>query len=144
LASPLLHTEGLTKAFKKRVVVRDLSVALSPGEVVGLLGPNGAGKTTTFGMIVGLLKPDEGHIFFQDKNITPMPMYRRARAGIAYLPQEPSVFQHLTVRQNIQAVLEYQSLKRSDRRQRIETVLEDLGPSPLNRKFFCSMNPSRG
>lgn len=132
MASPLLHTEGLTKAFKKRVVVRDLSVALSPGEVVGLLGPNGAGKTTTFGMIVGLLKPDEGHIFFQDKNITPMPMYRRARAGIAYLPQEPSVFQHLTVRQNIQAVLEYQSLKRSDRRQRIETVLEDLNIAHLS------------
>jgi len=128
----LLHTEGLTKAFKKRVVVRDLSVALSPGEVVGLLGPNGAGKTTTFGMIVGLLKPDEGHIFFQDKNITPMPMYRRARAGIAYLPQEPSVFQHLTVRQNIQAVLEYQSLKRADRRQRIETVLEDLNIAHLS------------
>jgi len=127
-----LHTEGLTKAFKKRVVVRDLSVALSPGEVVGLLGPNGAGKTTTFGMIVGLLKPDEGHIFFQDKNITPMPMYRRARAGIAYLPQEPSVFQHLTVRQNIQAVLEYQSLKRADRRQRIETVLEDLNIAHLS------------
>lgn len=132
MASPLLHTEGLTKAFKKRVVVRDLSVALSPGEVVGLLGPNGAGKTTTFGMIVGLLKPDEGHIFFQDKNITPMPMYRRARAGIAYLPQEPSVFQHLTVRQNIQAVLEYQSLKRADRRQRIETVLEDLNIAHLS------------
>ncbi|HOH29843.1 MAG TPA: ATP-binding cassette domain-containing protein, partial [Candidatus Hydrogenedentes bacterium] len=126
MTAPLLHTEGLTKSFKKRVVVRDLSVALNPGEVVGLLGPNGAGKTTTFGMIVGLLKPDSGHILFQDMDITPMPMFRRARAGIAYLPQEPSVFQHLTVRQNLQAILEYQSLNRAERNRRIDGVLEDL------------------
>ena len=131
VTAPLLHTEGLTKSFKKRVVVRDLSVALNPGEVVGLLGPNGAGKTTTFGMIVGLLKPDSGHILFQDMDITPMPMFRRARAGIAYLPQEPSVFQNLTVRQNIQAILEYQSLNRAERNRRIDGVLEDLNITHL-------------
>jgi len=131
VTSPLLYTEGLTKSFKKRVVVRDLSMALNPGEVVGLLGPNGAGKTTTFGMIVGLLKPDAGHIFFQETDITPMPMFRRARAGIAYLPQEPSVFQHLTVRQNIQAILEYQSLKRAECNRRIDAVLEDLNITHL-------------
>ncbi len=131
MASALLQTDGLTKAFKKRVVVKDLSVALDAGEVVGLLGPNGAGKTTTFSMIVGLLKPDSGHIFFQDADITPMPMYRRARAGIAYLPQEPSVFQQLTVWQNIQAILEYQGLKRAERTKRIESVLQDLNIAHL-------------
>jgi len=127
----LLHMQGLTKAFKKRVVVREVSLALNSGEVVGLLGPNGAGKTTTFSMIVGLLKPDAGRIFFEGKDITPMPMYRRARAGIAYLPQEPSVFQQLTVRQNLQAILEYQHLKREDRNARVEKIMEDLNIAHL-------------
>jgi len=140
VTAPLLHTEGLTKSFKKRVVVRDLSVALNPGEVVGLLGPNGAGKTTTFGMIVGLLKPDSGHILFQDMDITPMPMFRRARAGIAYLPQEPSVFQHLTVRQNLQAILEYQSLNRAERNRRIDGVLEDLNITHLANSLAYTLS----
>ncbi len=140
VTAPLLHTEGLTKSFKKRVVVRDLSVALNPGEVVGLLGPNGAGKTTTFGMIVGLLKPDSGHILFQDMDITPMPMFRRARAGIAYLPQEPSVFQNLTVRQNIQAILEYQSLNRAERNRRIDVVLEDLNITHLANSLAYTLS----
>lgn len=97
----LLATEGLVKAFKKRVVVREVAITLAAGEIVGLLGPNGAGKTTTFNMIVGLLKPDKGRIEFMGKDVTRMPMYQRARSGMAYLPQEPSVFRQLTVRQNM-------------------------------------------
>ncbi len=127
----LLHTEGLVKAFKKRVVVREVSIALDAGEVVGLLGPNGAGKTTTFSMIVGLLKPDAGRILFKGEDVTRMPMYRRARIGMAYLPQEASVFQQLTVRQNLQAILEYQPLRRAQRNERIDALLEDLNISHL-------------
>ena len=127
----LLHAEGLVKAFKKRVVVREVHIALNAGEVVGLLGPNGAGKTTTFSMIVGLLKPDQGRILFQGKDVTKMPMYRRAQAGMAYLPQEPSVFQQLTVRQNLQAILEYQPLNKQQRNERIDLLLEDLAIAHL-------------
>lgn len=127
----LLHAEGLVKAFKKRVVVREVNIALNAGEVVGLLGPNGAGKTTTFSMIVGLLKPDQGRILFQGKDVTKMPMYRRAQSGMAYLPQEPSVFQQLTVRQNLQAILEYQPLNKQQRNERIDLLLEDLAIAHL-------------
>lgn len=123
----LLHTEGLVKAFKKRVVVSDVCISLEPGEIAGLLGPNGAGKTTTFGMIVGLLKPDQGQIFFQGRDVTRLPMYRRAREGMAYLAQEPSVFRQLTVRQNLLAVLEYQNFSRAEREQRTDAMLEEMG-----------------
>ena len=127
----LLYTDGLVKAFKKRVVVRDVHIALNAGEVVGLLGPNGAGKTTTFSMIVGLLKPDQGRILFQGNDVTRMPMYRRAQAGMAYLPQEPSVFQQMTVRQNLQAILEYQPINKQQRNERIDLLLEDLAIAHL-------------
>jgi lipopolysaccharide export system ATP-binding protein len=122
----LVRTEKLVKAFKRRTVVREVSVTLHAGEVVGLLGPNGAGKTTTFSMIVGLLRPDSGRIFFEDKDVTRLPMYRRARSGMAYLPQEASVFRQLTVRQNLQIILEHQPLGRADRHARIEALLDDL------------------
>jgi lipopolysaccharide export system ATP-binding protein len=123
----ILRTETLEKSFKRRKVVRDVSIEVAPGEVVGLLGQNGAGKTTTFRMTVGMLRPDAGHIWFNGKNVTKQPMYKRARAGLAYLPQEPSVFRKLTVRQNLSAVLEYTSLSRAERNKRVDGLLEELG-----------------
>ena len=99
-----LLAKGLTKIYRKRKVVNRLDLSISPGEVVGLLGPNGAGKTTTFYMIVGLIKPDEGEIFLDDEDIGAYPMYKRARKGLNYLPQEPSVFRKLTVEDNILAI----------------------------------------
>ena len=123
---PLLHADNLVKQFKKRVVVRGVSIELAPGEIVGLLGPNGAGKTTTFRMVVGLLRPTSGHIHFADRDITKFPMYRRAREGMAYLPQEPSVFRQLTVRQNLLAVLEFQELTRAARIERADQLLEEM------------------
>lgn len=137
---PLLRTEGLFKQFKRRVVVRDVSIELNAGEVVGLLGPNGAGKTTTFNMVVGLLKPNAGHIWFNGKNITRLPMYRRARQGVAYLPQEASVFTQLTVRQNLMAILEFQRLSRKERNDRADALLGELGISHLagNKAYTLS------
>ena len=131
MSGPLLEARDLQKAFKKRQVVRGVTLAIQPGEVVGLLGPNGAGKTTTFSMIVGLLKPDGGTILFQGRDVTREPMYRRARLGIAYLPQEPSVFRNLTVRQNLLAILEYQPLGRAERNARADRLLEDLNIAHL-------------
>lgn len=127
----LLYTENLEKSFKKRKVVRGVSIAVNPGEIVGLLGPNGAGKTTTFTMTVGLLQPDAGRIFYNGVDITRTPMYRRARAGMAYLPQEPSVFRQLTVRENILAILEYQSLGKAERLRRADELLDELNITHL-------------
>ncbi len=137
---PLLRTEGLFKQFKRRVVVRDVSIELSMGEVVGLLGPNGAGKTTTFNMVVGLLKPNAGHIWFNGKDITRLPMYRRARQGVAYLPQEASVFSQLTVRQNLMAILEFQRLSRKERNDRADALLSELSIAHLadNKAYTLS------
>lgn len=129
--SPLLYTENLEKAFKKRKVVRGVSIAVNPGEIVGLLGPNGAGKTTTFTMTVGLLRPDSGKIFYQGMDITTIPMYLRARAGMAYLPQEPSVFRQLSVRENILAILEYQSVSRDERHKRADALLDEFNIAHL-------------
>jgi lipopolysaccharide export system ATP-binding protein len=124
--APLLRADGLVKRFKRRVVVNDVSIEVNAGEVVGLLGPNGAGKTTTFRMAVGMLRPTTGSIQFCGQDVTRFPMYRRARAGMAYLPQEPSVFRKLTVRQNLMAVLEHKSMTRSQRRERAQQLMEDL------------------
>jgi lipopolysaccharide export system ATP-binding protein len=127
----LLETQELVKAFKKRVVVREVSIKLHAGEVVGLLGPNGAGKTTTFNMVMGLLRPDAGNIIFLGNDVTREPMYRRARAGMAYLAQEPSVFRQLTVRQNLLAILEYQRLSRAQRAERADLLLDELNIAHL-------------
>ena len=129
-----LRAEGLTKQYGKRLVVKGVEVEVVPGEVVGLLGPNGAGKTTTFHMIVGLVKPTTGRIFLDDLDVTSMPMYRRALAGIGYLPQEPSVFRRLTVEENVRAVLEAQGLPRRAQQERTGALLEELGMTPLARQ----------
>jgi len=117
---------GLTKRYAGRAVVDDVRVRVGNGEVVGLLGPNGAGKTTTFYMLVGLLKPDEGRIKLGDDDITGLPLYQRARRGISYLPQEPSVFRKLTVEQNLMAVLETLPLAEEERRARLQSLLDEL------------------
>jgi lipopolysaccharide export system ATP-binding protein len=125
-----LRSENLVKTYKGRRVVNNVSVEVSQGEIVGLLGPNGAGKTTSFYMIVGLIKPDEGKIFLEDKDITDMPMYMRAQSGVGYLPQEASVFRHMTVEDNIAAVLEMTKLSKAEQKDKLESLLSEFG---LNR-----------
>jgi len=115
-----LHCKDLVKRYKKRTVVDHVSVSVNQSEIVGLLGPNGAGKTTTFYMVVGLVRAEKGRIYLNDKDITRLPMYRRARYGIGYLSQEASVFRSLTVRQNLESVLEFYNLSKTDRRERAD------------------------
>ena len=123
-----LETGGISKTYRRRRVVDDVTVFVQQGEVVGLLGPNGAGKTTSFYMIVGLVTPDTGGVLMDGQEITGVPMYLRARSyGISYLPQEPSVFRKLTVEENIMAILEAQPLSWENRRSRMETLIEQLG-----------------
>ncbi len=126
-----LYAEGLTKAYRKRKVVDGVTIEVHAGEVVGLLGPNGAGKTTTFSMIVGITRPDSGRIYLNDEEITDLPMYKRARKGISYLPQETSVFRKLTVQENIDIVLEAMSINGEERRRRRQRFLEELGIAHL-------------
>lgn len=121
-----IHTKDLLKQYRARTVVNHVSVEVNQGEIVGLLGPNGAGKTTTFYMVVGLIKPDKGEVFLNDTNITSLPMYKRARMGIGYLPQETSVFRKLSVEDNIKAVLEMTRLSRKEQKQKLETLLEEF------------------
>lgn len=121
-----LEARALEKVIKGRRIVRSVSVAVQSNEIVGLLGPNGAGKTTVFGMIVGLVRPDKGAIFYNGEEITGLPMYKRARKGIAYLPQEPSVFRRLSVEHNLLAILETLNLSNQERQQRLENVLAEL------------------
>jgi lipopolysaccharide export system ATP-binding protein len=127
----LLGTEKLIKAYRKRRVVDGVSIQVSPGEIVGLLGPNGAGKTTTFNMVVGVIRPDDGAVKFKDKNVTRWPMHRRARLGMGYLTQEPSVFRKLTVQQNILAILETCRIGRQERQVRLKYLLEELDLTPV-------------
>jgi lipopolysaccharide export system ATP-binding protein len=128
-----LRTEEISKTYRGRKVVDDVSVALDQGEVVGLLGPNGAGKTTSFYMIVGLISPDSGRILLDDEDITQLPMYQRARRGISYLPQEASVFRKLTVEENLMAILETLPIRGRDRRERMERLITDLGLDKVRR-----------
>ena len=129
----ILSTVELTKSYKGRKVVDDISLRIAQGEVVGLLGPNGAGKTTTFYIIVGLTSPDSGRVLLDGVNITDFPMYVRARNGISYLPQEPSIFRKLNVEENIMAVLETLPLTPHQRRERLEELIEDLGLQQVRR-----------
>jgi lipopolysaccharide export system ATP-binding protein len=123
----VLKTENLVKSFRGRCVVNKVSLAIQQGEVVGLLGPNGAGKTTTFYIIVGLTSADSGHVFLDGRDITNLPMFLRARGGISYLPQEPSIFRKLTVEENILAILQTLPLNGKQRRERLNELIEELG-----------------
>jgi lipopolysaccharide export system ATP-binding protein len=121
-----IHTKELIKTYSGRTVVKNVSVQVQQGEIVGLLGPNGAGKTTTFYMVVGLIKPDEGAVYLNNEDITKLPMYKRAQMGIGYLPQEASVFRKLTVEDNIMAVLEMTKLTRAERQHKMETLMDEF------------------
>ena len=122
----IIRTEGLTKKYKNRTVVNEVSVNFHQGEIVGLLGPNGAGKTTSFYMIVGLIKPFAGKIFLNEQDITELPMYKRAQMGIAYLPQEASVFRHLTVEENIKAILQFSGKGKEEQRDKLESLISEF------------------
>jgi lipopolysaccharide export system ATP-binding protein len=131
--SKTLRSESLVKIYKQRTVVNKASVGVSKGEIVGLLGPNGAGKTTTFYMITGMIKPDGGKVFLDDEEITKIPMYKRARMGIGYLPQEASIFRRLTVEENILAVLEMTSLDKETRLKKCESLLDELSITQIRK-----------
>jgi lipopolysaccharide export system ATP-binding protein len=124
--APLIHTRDLVKAYRGRRVVDGVSIEVKPGEIVGLIGPNGAGKTTTFNMVVGLVKPDAGSVQFGDRDVSALPIHRRARLGMAYLTQEPSVFRKLTVEQNILAILETCRMGSAERQTRLRYLLDEL------------------
>jgi len=130
----LLEGRALTKSYGRRTVVRQVDLDVRDGEVVGLLGPNGAGKTTTFYMVVGLTRPDSGQVFLGERDITVLPMYQRARAGIGYLPQEASVFRKLTSEENVLAILETLGLEATEQRHKTRSLLEELGISHVARQ----------
>jgi lipopolysaccharide export system ATP-binding protein len=136
----ILRAENLVKKFKTRTVVNDVSVHVSQGEIVGLLGPNGAGKTTTFYMTVGLIKPNSGQIFLKDKDITDLPMYKRAKLGIGYLAQEASVFRKLTVEENILAVLEMRDYTKQERKEKVETLIEEFSLQKVRKSLGMSLS----
>ncbi len=129
----ILESKGLFKYYRKRAVVADVSIRVEPGEVVGLLGPNGAGKTTTFYMIIGFIRPDGGAVYLGERNLSRLPMYRRAKLGIGYLAQEASVFRKLSVEDNILAILQFRRMKRRDRMRRLEELLKELDIGHLRK-----------
>jgi lipopolysaccharide export system ATP-binding protein len=138
--SMIIQTRDLVKKYSDRTVVNHVSVNLKQGEIVGLLGPNGAGKTTTFYMVVGLIKPDEGDVFLEDRNITNQPMYKRARMGIAYLPQEASVFRKLSVEDNVKAILEMTRLSKTEQKDKLESLLEEFGLNHVRKNNGDSLS----
>lgn len=133
MARKSLSGTDLAKVYRSRKVVDGVSLSVSTGEVVGLLGPNGAGKTTTFYMLVGFIKPASGQIFLDESDVTKLPMYKRARSGVGYLPQEASVFRRMTVEQNVKAILETRKLSRKDQDAECDQLLEDLGVKHLRK-----------
>ena len=135
-----LWGEGLLKVYRKRRVVDDIAISVTQGEIVGLLGPNGAGKTTTFYMLVGLIPPDLGRVFLDEEDLTDVPMYRRARKGVGYLAQEPSVFRKLTVEQNVKAILETLRLSKNEEAARLEELLDELSLGDLRRNKAYSLS----
>ena len=136
----LLATEKLVKEYRQRRVVNGVSITVAAGEIVGLLGPNGAGKTTTFNMVVGVIKPDDGAVKFQARDITRLPMHLRARLGMGYLTQEPSIFRKLTVEQNILAILETCRLGRAERAMRLKYLLDELDMSGLAKSMAYTLS----
>jgi lipopolysaccharide export system ATP-binding protein len=138
--APVIRTEGLVKIYNGKRVVNEVDVTVNRNEIVGLLGANGAGKTTTFYMITGLIRPEEGRVFFDDTDITAMPMYARARLGMGYLAQEPSIFRRLSVEENIKAILETLPLSPGARRERLDKLLEDLKISHLAKQMSLTLS----
>ncbi len=136
----VFRAQGLTKAYQGREVVNDVDIHVRQGEIVGLLGPNGAGKTTTFYMMVGLIPPNRGKVFLDDRNLTRTPMYRRARLGVGYLAQEPSVFRKLTVEENVLAILETTKVPRKERKRRLDELLEELSIAHLRKNKAYSLS----
>jgi len=130
----LVRTEKLVKSYRGKTVVNEVDVNVRPGEIVGLLGPNGAGKTTTFYMVTGLIRPTAGQVWFKDRNISDVPMYKRARMGMGYLSQEPSIFRKLTVQENVMAILETLPISGRERRERLEFLLNELKIAHLSKQ----------
>lgn len=135
-----LFTAAINKSYKGRQVVKDVSIELNQGEIVGLLGPNGAGKTTSFYMIVGLVKPDSGSVYLDDKEITKQPMFKRSQMGIGYLPQEVSVFRKLTVEDNIMAILEMTKLNKKERHEKLEKLLDEFRLTRVRKNMGGSLS----
>ena len=135
-----LRAEGLVKVYRKRRVVSDVTISVSQGEIVGLLGPNGAGKTTTFYMMVGLISPDSGRVYLDEADITEMPMFQRARRGVGYLAQEPSIFRKLTVEENVRAILETLRLSKDEEHRRLEELLSELSIAHLRASRAYSLS----
>ena len=140
VSAKLLTTESLVKSYRQRRVVNGVSIFVHAGEIVGLLGPNGAGKTTTFNMVVGVVRPDEGAVKFKGQDITRLPMHRRARLGIGYLTQEPSIFRKLTVEQNILAILETCAIGAEERQVRLKYLLEELDLTPVAKSMAYTLS----
>ncbi len=136
----ILRTDNLIKKYRNRTVVKNVSIKVGQGEIVGLLGPNGAGKTTSFYMIVGLIKPNSGKVFLDDVEITDEPMYKRAQKGIGYLSQESSVFRKLTVEDNIKAVLEFTNLSKNEQKEKLESLLNDFGLQNIRKNKGNSLS----